>query len=163
MLLLLSGCRHKVSDIHVIVAVMPSISVPPPTHHSDPLPPLETESSPSLTMQLVYRRLPRFRPHPETAKQLAQLQPAASPYVVLGNLTTGYEASDPELRQETSKLLRTQQQRLQTLSHAYAAQHSQEVEQARLFVHQALDALHKLDLDGARILATKAKVLLDEL
>ena len=41
--------------------------------------------------------------------------------------------------------------------------HAREIDQARLFLKQATEAWNKQDIEGARTLATKAKLLLDEI
>ena len=122
----------------------------------EPMPSIPLEESASLALQLPRRPLPRFRPR----AQLAALN--RSPVSVdLGQLTAGGEAGD--LRQQTETLLREQQKRLAELPRVAADAHSQQVQQARLFLRQADDAWRKLDFEGARTLATKAKVLLDEI
>ncbi len=162
-LLGLTGCRHQAR-----IALMPnppvlSVSVPPPTHHIEPLPLLELEDVPSLRLQVPYVALPRFRPKPATARQLASLLPPAPPPMGLGELSTGGESSDSELRLQTETLLRVQQQRLQSLPQTSTVLHSQQVEQASLFLHQALEAWRNHDIEGARVLAMKTKLLLDEI
>lgn len=158
-----TGCRHKVSVALVPDVAVPSISVPPPTHKSEPFPFMEVEILPALTLQVPRQPLPHFRPRPTTARQLALLLPAQHAPVALGVLSTGGESTDLELRQQTEALLHGQQQRLQTLPRASVSLHAQQVEQARLFLQQALDAWRDSDLEGARVLANKAKLLLDEI
>ena len=81
----------------------------------------------------------------------------------LGNLTTGNESTDHSGRQQTDTLLQSQHKRLAGISAATAALHAQQMEQARLFLRQADEAWQKQDVEGARTLATKAKLLLDEI
>lgn len=162
-LLLLSGCHHRARVVAPpVVPHVATISVPPPTHRAEPFARMEYEAVPPLTLLLPRRPLPRFRPRPTTAKQLSLLLPAPARPVALGQLTTGGEA-DSGLRQGTEVLLRSQHQRLNSLPRSSATLHSAEVDQIRLFLQQADDAWQKLDVEGARTLATKAKVLLDEL
>jgi hypothetical protein len=80
----------------------------------------------------------------------------------LGNLTTGGESTNAALRQETDDLLKTQTRRLSSIPSATVVLHTQQIEQARLFLKQASDAWNQQDIEGARTLATKAKVLMDE-
>ena len=155
--LLLSGCHAKVR-----VAAAPPlpppvmISVPPPTHPTEPEAEMPLEEADALPDLLPRRPVYRFRPSPVPQVTLA---PPPPPPQELGQLTTGDAAP---LRQQTEELLRSQQRRLSAISPAVAALHSQQIEQARLFLKQADDAWQKADVDGARTLATKAKVLLDE-
>lgn len=81
----------------------------------------------------------------------------------LGQLTTGGESNNEQMRRQTDDLLKSQNRRLSTLSPALVARHSKQVEQARLYLKQAGDAWNKQDIEGARTLGTKAKILLDEI
>ena len=154
---MLSGCRPK----KVLVAAAPPlpppemISVPPPTHPSEPDLEMPLEEAPALTALLP--RHPVFRYRPSPLLQIT-ITPAPAPPIELGQLTTG----DTAPRQQTEELLRSQQRRLGAIPPAVAALHSRQIEQARLFSKQADDAWQKSDVDGAGTLATKAKVLLDE-
>ena len=161
--LLLTGChRRRVVVLPPVPPPVAMVSVPPVTHPTEPLPRIETEDSPSLVLLLPRRRaVTRFRPLPATHAQLAGLAPATPLPVALGKLTAGGEAGG--MRQQTEELLRAQQRRLTALSAAVTTSHIQQVQQTRLFLQQAAEAWEKQDLEGTRTLATKAKVLLDEL
>ena len=161
-LLALTGCRHQARVAFVTSAPVLMVSVPPPTHHSEPLPLLEAEILPPLSLMVPRQPLPRFRPRPTTAHQLASILPSLPP-VVLGELSTGGESTDLDFRKETGTLLHVQQQRLQKLPYALASLHPQQVEQARLFLKEALEAWGGRDIEGAHVLALKTKLLLDEL
>lgn len=87
----------------------------------------------------------------------------APPVTELGELTTGGESDNNSLKRQTDDLLRSQNRRLSGLAPSVIALHTQQVEQARLFLRQAGDAWIKQDIEGARTLGTKAKVLLDEI
>ena len=160
-LLTLTGCRHQARVALVTSAPVLMISVPPAWHPSEPLPLLEAEILPPLGLLVPRQPLPRFRPRPTTARQLASVLPA-TPSVVLGELSTGGESTDLDFRKETETLLRVQQQRLQKLPYALASQHPQQVEQARLFLKEALEVWGGRDIEAAHVLALKTKLLLDE-
>lgn len=162
-LLCATGCQHKVLVAAVPPPPVPMISVPPPSHSAEPEPLIDLEEVPALTVQLPRQPLPRFRPLPTTQRQLARLLPPLPPPIALGELTTGGEAGNDSLRQQTELLLRSQNQRLSALPNASVALHSRQVDDARLFLRQADEAWRKLDLEGARTLATKARLLLDEI
>lgn len=132
------------------------ISVPPPTHPAEPELEMPLEEAPALTVLLPRHTMFRYRPSPLQGIMITPLPP---PPLDLGQLTTGEAAP---LRQQTEDLLHAQERRLSVISPAVAALHSQQVEQARTFLRQAEEAWKKLDVEGARTLATKAKVLLDE-
>ncbi len=166
-LLPLAGCHRRVK-----VAVLPPpppvpvemITVPPISHPLEPEPEIPLAEVPAITPQLPRVPRPRYRPPPATPAQTAAIAPPPpAPPVDLGQLTTGGESDNSALRQQTEDLIRGQERRLAIMPAATAALHSQQVEQARLFLRQAEEAWKKLDLEGARTLATKAKLLLDEI
>ncbi len=162
--LLLAGCHRKVA-----VAPPPApphvamISVPPPSHPSEPEPEIPLAEPETIDAQLPRRIGPRFRPLPATPAQLAGLNPPPPAPVDLGQLTAGGDSDTSANRQQTMDLIQAQQKRLAAIPRNTAARHGQQVQQARLFLRQADDAWNKADLEGARTLATKAKLLLDEI
>ncbi len=164
-LLLIAGCHKR----RIAAAPPPPpipvamVSVPPPTHPSEPEPSIPLAFLENIEPQLPRRSTPRYRPPAATAAQIAALTPPLPVPVDLGQLTAGGESANSTLRQQTEDLLRNQQRRLAALAPSLASSHAQQVQQARLFLRQADEAWKKLDVEGARTLATKAKVLLDEL
>ncbi len=157
--LLLTGCHRKTVLVAALPPVPPPvmITVPPLTHPTEPEAEMPLEEAEALTDLLPRRVVYRFRPWPV---QQVVLAPAPPPPLELGQLTAGDTAP---LRQQADDLLRSQQRRLNATPTATAALHSQQIEQARLFLKQADDAWQKSDVDGTLTLATKAKVLLDEI
>ncbi|HEY9138146.1 MAG TPA: hypothetical protein VIM67_07715 [Terriglobus sp.] len=166
MALALAGCAKK-----PIVAAAPppppptaTVSVPPPTHPTEPLPKEPLIASPSLNIPaetpVKPPARPRLRPTPNPTE--AMVTPPAG-IVDLGQLTTGGESNNEQMRRQTDDLLKTQNRRLSSLPASITAMHSKQVEQARLYLKQAGDAWNKQDIEGARTLGTKAKVILDEI
>jgi hypothetical protein len=161
----LTGCHHKV----VIAATPPPppvemVSVPPPSHRAEPLPEEPVIASPALTLPVPPVRRPQLPRRRQTAIPPPPTQTAvvAPPPMDLGNLTTGGESTNTALLQQTDDLLKAQTRRLNAVPTATVVLHTQQIEQARLFLKQASDAWAKQDIEGARSLATKAKVILDE-
>ncbi len=81
----------------------------------------------------------------------------------LGDLTPGGVGQSPEARKEARDLLITTDRRLRGLPAATQSRKKVEVSQIRNFWKQASDALQSGDAQGAKTLATKAKLLLDDL
>lgn len=163
-MLCLTGCARKV----VLAAAAPppptpTVSVPPPTHPSDPIveAPVIASDSIAVPVEPVKKPTPP-RPRTRTIAPAQTAAVSAPPITELGELTTGGESNNDALRRETDSLLKSQNRRLSGLTRAIIALHSHQVEQARLFLRQAGEAWNKQDVEGARTLATKAKVLLDE-
>jgi hypothetical protein len=93
----------------------------------------------------------------------AQLQPAAVSNSAIGKLTTGDSASGERTKHETSDLIGATQQGLIALKRALSNEEKATAGQIHNYLKQAQQALDNGDADGAHLLATKAKVLLDEL
>ena len=164
----LAGCHHKpiVAAAPPLPAVGPEVvSVPPPTHPTEPEPEPEVVEEPPVPTPVPTppKRPARRRPTAPAPAPAPTTTAAAPPPVELGQLTTGGEANNAALRQSAEDLLRAQQRRLVALPPAVAAAHSDQTERARLFLRDADEAWKKLDIEGTRTLATKAKVLLDEI
>jgi hypothetical protein len=86
--------------------------------------------------------------------------PAASP---IGQISTGDASEQAQTRKETVDLITSTENGLNGIKRTFNAQEQETANQIKLFLDKAKTALKGDDLDGARILATKAKVLLDEL
>ena len=142
------------------------VSVPPPTHPTEPLP---STSVPAAAAPFPIVTPPR-RPHrkkavpapPPAPPQVAVTTTAPPPSIELGQLSAG-GGSGTGLRSETYTLLTTEKLRLEKLPATIAATHAADVEQARRFLKSAEDAWKAGDVEGAHTLAVKAKVLVDDL
>ena len=85
---------------------------------------------------------------------------AASP---IGELTTGDTAGQAQKGKETSDIISNTESGLNSIKRPLSSQEQETMTQIRTFLTKAKTALSNQDYDGAYILATKAKVLLDEL
>jgi outer membrane biosynthesis protein TonB len=92
-----------------------------------------------------------------------QLQPAASNNSAIGGLTTGDSALGEKTKHETADLIGATQQGLISIKRALSNEEKATAGQIHNYLRQAQQALDNGDADGAHLLATKAKVLLDEL
>lgn len=86
--------------------------------------------------------------------------PAASP---IGQLSADDSSGNPALRQQTIDLISSTEKRLKTVNSKLAASRQETMVQVQSFLTQAKQALEINDLQGANTLATKAKILVDEL
>ena len=94
-------------------------------------------------------------------QQTANVEPSGvSP---IGQLTSGEGASGSQKRHDTSDLINTTEQGLNGIKRTLDRQESETANQIRTYLKQAKNALTVDDIDGASTLATKAKVLLEEL
>jgi hypothetical protein len=93
----------------------------------------------------------------------AQLQTAPSSNSSIGQLTTGDSASGERTKHETADLIGSTQQGLISIKRSLSNEEKATAGQIHNYLKQAQQALENGDADGAHLLATKAKVLLDEL
>jgi hypothetical protein len=92
-----------------------------------------------------------------------QLQTAAASNSAIGQLTTGDSASGERTKHETADLIGATEQGLSTIKRPLSNEEKATAGQIHNYLKQAQQALENGDADGAHLLATKAKVLLDEL
>jgi len=93
----------------------------------------------------------------------AQLQTAATSNSAIGQLTTGDSASGERTKHETADLIGATQLGLSSIKRSLSNEEKATAGQIHNYLKQAQQALENGDADGAHLLATKAKVLLDEL
>jgi ribosomal protein S20 len=94
--------------------------------------------------------------------QVANAAAAPTPDAAVGALTAGGE-TNPQTKQEAEDLIASIDKRLSTLSAQKVEEQKTQVSKVRNFWKDAQEALKSGDAEGAKTLATKAKVLLDDL
>jgi ribosomal protein S20 len=98
---------------------------------------------------------------PEPPVQVASVTPPPEE-TAIGALTAGGEAS-PQTKQEAADLIASSEKRLNALPAKKAEDEKAQVSKVKNFLKDAQDALKSGDAEGAKTLATKAKLLLDDL
>lgn len=168
MLPALTGCFHKKAQAIVLPkSTAPvALATPPDTDRQPlveapavkvpPVPVAEAAAKPKRE-----RRRPVVKPVVPAPVQVASVEPTveANP---IGALTAGGEAS-PRAQQEVTDMLAAIDKRLASLSAAKVKDQAAQISKVKNFERQAQDALKSGDAEGARTLATKAKLLLDDL
>ena len=81
----------------------------------------------------------------------------------IGHLSAGDSTDNPAQRTETMELINSTEKRFKTVDRNLAASKRDTMLQIASFLKQAKQALEINDLQGANTLATKAKILVDEL
>lgn len=167
--LALSGCHKK-----PVVPPLPSITQPvdlataPPLNteiskvppQSQPAPVAAAAEKPKRERR---RSTPRNSTPPPTEVAAAEPPPAPAPEeTAIGNLSTGGDAS-PRTQQEAADLIASIEKRLNALSAQKLEEDKTQISKIKNFQRQAQDALTSGDAEGAKTLATKAKLLLDDL
>ncbi|HEU5341769.1 hypothetical protein [Edaphobacter sp.] len=161
----LCGCRHhvRVSPLPPVLTPVPLVEVPRPADAPMLTPP--HIKMPPMPVAAAAARLPRERRRPVVKDEAPP--PVVSPTpaqeaATIGSLTAGGTGSS-QTRQDAANLIASNERRLNGLSAQKAEQQKDEVNTVKNFEKQAQDALGSGDAEGAMTLATKAKLLLDDL
>ncbi len=152
--------------------------LPPPSAQNVPLPPppppkkVRHKSKPPATKPADTAQTPpaggASQPSASGSQASAQETPPQTPGAVgttspIGQLTTGDSAMGEKAKHETSDLIGETEQGLNGIKRSLSTEEKVTAAQIRTFLKQAQQALDNGDTDGAKTLATKAKLLLDEL
>jgi len=165
----LQGCRHKTVLLLPRAGSAPPIAletVPPPKE----LPVIASVSPPELQPLPAQTPAPARRrraapPPPKDAAAAPPVQVASAPEpaaAAIGALSSGGTAM-PESQQQAKDLIAGIVRRIAALPAKTADAQKSQVRQVKQFLDQAQQALNSGDADGAKNLATKAKLLLDDL
>jgi ribosomal protein S20 len=167
----LSGCLHKKTQLPVFphgpieLASAPEPKDPPivekPEVEELPVPIAEAASVP--------RRRPPPRPRPTTttpqtpaSPQIAAADAADEGSAAIGELTAGGDAGS-QTRQEAVDLIASNEKRLKALPQQKLRTQRSQISKIQNFDRQAQQALNSGDAEGAKTLATKAQLLLNDL
>ena len=166
----LGGCRRR-AQVVILPAIMTPVAleeIPEPEN----LPTIEVQPTnlpavPAVASAGTPKR-ERKKPAPKTAPvpepiQIASVAPPPSPEeTAIGALTPGGE-TNPQIKQEAAELITSSEKRLNSLPAQKAEEEKAQVSKVKNFLKDAQDALKTGDAEGAKTLATKAKLLLDDL
>jgi hypothetical protein len=187
-LMSLAGCRHKTKDVPPPQAQAP---VGPPSNmvHNPELPPLPPPGTPDVAVATVQEENPEpVHPHKTPRHKSSATKPAASGDTAaapaaekpapttqaangtpaadaspIGQLSSSVEGADSQDRHDIERLINNTENGLNGIKRALSSDEQLTTTQIKTFLTKAKQALADNDLDGAQTLATKAKVLLDEL
>jgi ribosomal protein S20 len=164
----LAGCRHKqqvatLPSVLTPVALeeipepenLPMVEVPPVK-----LPPVPVATNAGKPKREKKKPAPKA-PVPEPA-QVASAAPPSPEETAIGALTAGGEAN-PQTKQDAADLIASSEKRLNALTAQKAEDEKAQVSKVKNFLKDAQEALKSGDAEGAKTLATKAKLLLDDL
>ena len=165
--LALAGCAHK----HPKAPALPQASAPVMLEPTPTKAEVEIPAPPPEPRIIPPAEKPKPR-RPRKPKPIAPPAPApvevatntATPAETnaIGQLSTGGDTSD-RAKSDIRNLIAQTQKNLAALSSETARQHATAINQIKTFLRQADEALNSNDLDGARNLANKAKLLLDDI
>lgn len=163
-----SGCRKKVLAPPPLPPIKDPIALltPPPPEHPPMIEPSVVRMPPAPTASAAShlkreRRRPAAKPAPEQPALVASTEPPAET-VAIGALTPGGEAN-PRSQQEAADMITANEKRLNALPAQIVDEQKAQISKVKTFQRQAQEALNSGDAEGAKTLATKAKLLLDDL
>jgi hypothetical protein len=164
----LAGCRHK--NMPVVFPQIAHAPVELETPLSDSLPMIEPLPEPELgdlpSLPPPARTVPRKKPATKEDAQVPSPAPVASEAetaaVAIGTLSTGGDAA-PQAQQQAQDLIASIQKRIAALPAKTADAQRRQIRQVENFLKQAQDALNSGDGEGAKNLANKARLLMDDL
>jgi hypothetical protein len=159
-----AGCRHRMPVLHVPVAEDMTledahVSDDATTIESMPLPEYGPLPTTPAVPPVQKRRPPAAREDTQPAVAPAETAPPVD--LGIGSLSTGADAT-PQVHVQTQEMISSIMRRIGRLpAHTVETQRSN-VSRVRNFLAQAQQALNTGDVDGARNLAAKAGVLMDD-
>jgi hypothetical protein len=167
----LSGCRHRmqIAPLPRIQEPVALLEIPEPTN----LPLVEVPSERPLPTPVAAAaaspRRERRRPVAKAAAPAAATVPAsgagaevAPDVAAIGALTAGGEAT-PQTKQEAADLIASSEKRLNGFPAQPSEEQKTQISKVKNFLRDAQEALKSGDAEGAKTLATKAKLLLDDM
>jgi ribosomal protein S20 len=163
----LSGCNKKpvVTPLPPVLTPVALEDIPEP----DDLPMIEFQPPRPVPVAVAknvspkrQRKKPVVKPVEDAPVQVATAPAPTAEETAIGSLTAGGEAN-PQTKQEAEDLIASSEKRLSALSAQKAEEEKAQVSKVKNFLKDAQDALKSGDAEGAKTLATKAKLLLDDL
>ena len=164
--LALSGCRHRamLPPLPPVLAPVELVDVPEP--NLPLIAPAQVDVPPTPIAAAAARphRPPR-RPVVKavvTPSASTEADAEAADAAVIGALSTGGDSS-PRSQREAAEMIASNEKRLSGLGAMNSEEQKAQISKVKNFQKQAQDALNSGDIEGAKTLATKAKLLLDDI
>lgn len=161
-----TGCRHK-----PVAPPLPQITQPvplatPPQPDNPPMveaPPAKLPPVPVASGASRPKRERRKKPATPAAPPVQTAEASVPADVAaIGVLTSGSDSS-PRAAQDAADLITANEKRLNALPAQQTDDAKAQVTKVKNFLKQAQEALRTGDTEGAKTLATKAKLLLDDI
>jgi hypothetical protein len=166
----LSGCRHRpqIAPLPPIQEPVDLVEIPspenPPMLEAAPenLPPTPIAAAAAKPKRERKKVVAKTAPAPTPAPTQAVVAEPGSQTAAIGALTAGEEAN-PQTKQDAADLIVSIEKRLNSLPTQTTDEQKAQISKVRNFWRDAQAALKSGDAEGAMTLATKAKLLLDDL
>jgi ribosomal protein S20 len=166
----LGGCRHK-AQVVILPTILTPVAleeIPEPENlpmvdvEQTNLPPVPAVASAGKPKREKKKPAPKMASVPEPTQIASVTPPPSAEDTAIGALTPGGE-TNPQTKQEAADLITSSEKRLNALPTQKAEEEKAQVSKVKNFLKDAQDALKTGDAEGAKTLATKAKLLLDDL
>ncbi len=161
--LVLTACSHKQQKAQLppfapvdAASIPPPANAPPPPNETIPTKPTQEAPTPPQPVQKPVAKKKKPKPA-DTTDQAANSSPEVS---AIGQLSSGDPA---DFRRQTEDSINSVEQGLKNINHPLGEQEQKTADHIREFIKQAKAAMASGDVDGAHTLASKARVLLNEL
>jgi hypothetical protein len=157
------------------VTTLPPQATKPERHHKPKQQPATTSGSAPAQAAAATAQAPPSQVPPSTTQSPATTTTASLPHssnasspigqLTIGNLTEGdiSGTTQAQAQEDTEKLIQSTEKGLSGLQRSLNAQEQETAKQIKKFLDQAREALAAQDAGGAKTLATKANLLLNEL
>ncbi|WP_263381716.1 hypothetical protein [Granulicella arctica] len=168
--LILSGCHHRQAP-PTLPPILQAPDAQPPTPES----PSMVSPPPDSVSQAPAIKVTQAKPKRASKKNAAKapvVEPVSPPVDAamaaptaegsIGELSAGGDSS-PKTQQATAELIESCEHRVQDLQQSAQGSQPAQLRNVRYFLKQAKQALGTGDAEAAKTLATKAKLLLDDL
>ena len=164
----LSGCLHRQAP-PTLPPILPVLIAPPLQSIKPPMKKALPDSITNARSVKVTEAKPKRLPKKTSSKTAPaeDLVETATPdpppdASTIGELSSGGD-SNAKTQQEASELIGASEKRLAALPSATISQQQSQLRRVHYFLRQAKQALSTGDAEGAKTLATKARLLLDDL
>jgi predicted small lipoprotein YifL len=162
----LAGCGHKTARLALPQAARAPIELEVPPEPENP--PMIEASTEAVVVALPPpppppppKRVTRKKTAPATPPPVQVASAPEPATLAIGALSTGGD-STPQSQQEAKDLIVSIQKRIEALPDRTANAQKEPLRKVRHFLDQAQQALKSGDAEGAKNLATKAKLLMDD-
>lgn len=160
--LLMAACGHRQQRAQLPPLAPPDVVIPPPSNAPPPpnetIPAKPTQEAPTPPQPASKPVVKKKKPKPaNTTDQAANTSPEVS---AIGNLSSGDPA---EFRRQTEDAIASVEQGLKNIHRTLDDTEQKTADHIREYIKEAKTAEGSGDIDGAHNLASKARVLLNEL
>jgi hypothetical protein len=163
----MTGCRHRPAPFTIPIGAQTPLALEDP-NASQSLPEIADLPEPELaplpdvpTAPMPPRRRTTVTPREEVPPPVTPNEPAPAE-LAIGSLSTGGEIA-PQLQQQAKDMISSILKRIAALPARTADAQKKQIRQVRNFLDQARQAVESGDAQGAKNLATKARLLMDDL